>query len=93
MNATLLQLSGKPLSRDLLRGYTGGLDYDSGSFSQSLRGGECGGRFLGVASPLAAHPQHTASRQLDLGLVQLIPPSRCPNKPHLGLTASAWGFR
>lgn len=33
--------------------------------------------------PLAAHPQLTASRQLDLGLVQLIPSSRCP-KPHLG---------
>lgn len=65
VNATLLQLSGKPLSRDLLRGYTGGLDYDSGSFGQSLRGGECGGRFLGVASRAAggsppAHRKQTA---------------------------------
>lgn len=41
--------------------------------------------------PLAAHPQHTASRQLDRGLVQLIPPSRCPNKPHLELPPQRGG--
>lgn len=52
--------SRKPLSRDLLRGYTRGLDYDSGSFSQSLRGGECVGEGFGGLQrvPLNGSPAH-----------------------------------
>lgn len=36
-------------------------------------------------------PSTPQSRQLDRGLVQLIPPSRCPNKPHLELPPQRGG--
>lgn len=92
------KLSGNPLSRDLLRGYTEGLDYDSGSFSQSLERRRVWGKVLGglQREPLMAFPAHRKAQAggMIAGWYSWIPrgcASRCP-KPHLELPATAWGL-